>query len=168
MMKLKDITSKYASNMDDIEIVDGSKNLALTEEIIRNAARLAKYGNFRSDIYKALKIPRGTFDAWITRGKKELKEHAAGVRDKVSLKAKLLLELEAAEAQAKNGVFEQILESDDLDLKFKFITKRFGRQFNDMRYIDDDTGEVKEQQQSAIDSIASKLLNFLDDEEKDE
>ena len=156
---------KYAENMDDIDIVDGSKNLALTEEIIRNAARLARYGNFKQDIRASLKIPKGTWTSWMQRGRKELKEQSAGLRDKVSLKAKLVLELEAAETEAKNGVFKEILESEDLDLKFKFITKRFGRQFNDTStYIDDETGEEKESSVSALDSIAQKLLNFLDEE----
>jgi hypothetical protein len=158
---------KYAENMDEIEIVHGSKNLALTEDIIKNAARLARYGNFKQDIRASLKIPKGTWTSWMQRGKKELKEQSAGLRDKVSLKAKLVLELEAAETEAKNGIFKEIIESDDLDLKFKFITKRFARQFNDIStYIDDETGEEKETNTSALDLIASKLINFLDDKEE--
>ena len=139
-----------------------SINLSLTEETVAAACAIVEAGNFRYIAAQRLGIPRNTWSSWLTRGRKELREHADGKRDKLTVKATLVLELDKAEARCHQRLLQDVVESENVQAKMWFLERRYNKLYskNPNARIDDDTGE--EVEVSATDILAEKLAQLLD------
>jgi len=137
--------------------------LTLTREIIDQACELARKGNFRQTIYKRLGISRGTWDAWLTRGRADIRDREAGKIKELGLKACLVLELDKAESEVCTQIHEDIMTSDDPALKFKFLRVRYPKMYSGISttFVDDESGS--EEKTPGVDLLAQKLASFLGD-----
>lgn len=138
--------------------------LSLTRDLIDQACALARKGNFRQTIRAKLGVPKGTWDAWVQRGKQEIRDKESGIlKGDLSLKACFVLEMDEAESSVQTRIHEDILDSDDLELKFKFLKCRYPKQYahSPKSYVDDESGE--EVENSATDILLQRLAAFVKD-----
>lgn len=133
----------------------------LTQTIIDLACESARLGNFRRTIYLGLGIPRGTWESWIVRGRRDIEDFAEGKIKNLGMKGKFVLALERAEANAITSIHKNIMESEDPALQLKFLKLRHPKMYSGISnsYVDDETGE--EVETSAGDLLAQKLASFL-------
>lgn len=138
-------------------------DLTLTDEMVAEACAIVERGNFRYVAAQRLGVSHGTWASWLERGRKELREHTSGKRDTLTVKAKLVVELERAEAQCHERLLQDVLEADDPRLKMDFLKARYGKLYsrNPNARIDDETGEKVKIEIAEI--LADKLSQFMDD-----
>lgn len=143
-----------------------SPSSELTDELIRDACAIIRDGNFRTIAFARLGIPTYTWSSWVKRGNHELKDVAAGRKKEsdLTLKAKMCLELNAAEAECHEELLLDVLSNGSPELKMKFLQRRYGKLYsNNPNAIEDESGE--EVQRSAVDILAEKLANFVVEDE---
>jgi uncharacterized protein (DUF2384 family) len=108
-------------------------------------------------------IPIQTFNGWSVRGKKELRDHAAGRRKTLTIKADLVQARDAAEARCHEKILLDVVTSDSIQAKQWFLERRWNKLYsrNPNARIDDETGaEVKV---DALDLLAEKLRGLMED-----
>ncbi len=138
-------------------------DLSLTDELVKKACDIVEAGNFRYIAAQRLGIPRNTWASWLTRGRKELKEHTAGDRDRLTVKASLVVELDKAEARCHQRILQDVVDSDNVQAKMWFLERRYNKLYskNPNARIDDESGEEIELNAAQI--LAEKLAQFLDE-----
>ena len=137
-------------------------NLSLTEDIVAEACRIVEAGNYRRIAAKRLGIPLNTWNSWLQKGKKEMREYAAGKRTHVTVKATLVRELDKAEARCHQLLLQDVIGSDSVQAKQWFLERRYNKLYskNPNAHVDDETGE--EAKVDALEILAEKLRTLLD------
>lgn len=137
-------------------------NLSLTDDLVREACRIVEAGNFRYVAAQRLGVPASTWNSWLHRGKKELREFASGKRDHVTVKATLVRELDKAEARCHQRLLQDVVESDSVQAKQWFLERRYNKLYsrNPNARIDDETGE--ETKVDALEILADKLRTLME------
>lgn len=134
--------------------------LTLTQEIIDDLAAIVRKGNFRYVARGKLGIPRGTFESWISSGKREHREVQIGKRKNVTLKMRLVTALDIAENDVHAKIIEDVLESDNLKLKMDYLYRRYGKLYaKNPNAHDDETGETVKI--DPLELLADKLRTFI-------
>lgn len=138
-------------------------DLGLTDAIVEKACAIVAAGNFRYVAAQRLGVPKGTWQGWLTRGRKELAEYAEGKRErkKLTVKAKLVTELEKAEGECHSRLLQDVLDSNSIQAKQWFLERRYNKLYstNPNAHIDDETGETETFDAAAI--LAEKLRQFM-------
>jgi hypothetical protein len=139
-----------------------SLNLSLTDDILREACQIVEAGNFRYVAAQRLGVPASTWNSWLHRGKKELREYASGKRDHVTVKASFVRELDKAEARCHQRLLQDVITSDSIQAKQWFLERRYNKLYskNPNARIDDETGE--ETKVDALEILADKLRTLMD------
>ena len=137
-------------------------DLTLTDELVDKACAIVEAGNFRYIAAQRLGISRTTWISWLARGRRELKEAEEGKRDRLTVKASLVVKLDAAEARCHQRILQDVVDSDNVQAKMWFLERRYNKLYskNPNARIDDESGEEVELDASQI--LAEKLLQFLE------
>lgn len=139
------------------------EDLELTEAILFELAEIVAKGNFRHVAAGQLGITPNTLHGWVRRGKTYLEDYNKGKLSELTLQARLVVELEKAEADCHGKLVVDILASGSPELKLKFLRLRYNKLYNNNpNAVDDVTGE--DVQRSAADLLIEKLSTFLEDE----
>lgn len=135
--------------------------LSLTQDIIDQTAKIVSDGNFRTVARGKLGIPQSTWESWIDRGRKEIREYAGGNRTNLTLKAKLVQALDKAESDNHATIIENVMTTDNLKLKMDYLFRRYPRLYaHPTKAIDDETGETVEV--DPLQLLADKLGKFIE------
>lgn len=139
-------------------------DLTLTPEMVKKVCAIVARGNFRYVAFQEVGVQRSTWAAWVTKGRKELREFAEGKRDKLTIKATLVVELDRAEAKAHTRILKDVVESDDPRLKMDFLKARYNKLYsrNPNAHVDDEDGT--ETQVDALELLADKLRSLMGEE----
>jgi hypothetical protein len=143
-------------------------NLTLTEDILQEAVKIVRQGNFRYVAAARVGVPFNTWNGWIKRGRNELKDYANGIGDEeLTIKARLILELDRVEAECHAQILEDVANSDNVTAKMWFLQRRYNKLYskNPNAHLDDETGEMVHR--TASDILAEKLLQFLEQDGED-
>jgi len=142
-------------------VLNNDPRNTLTQTIIDEACEYAALGNFRRTIYQGLGIPRGTWESWLVRGRRDIEDFTSGKIKNLGMKGKFVIALERAESEAVTSIHKNIMESEDPALQLKFLKLRHPKMYSGISnsYVDDETGE--EVETSAGDLLAQKLASFL-------
>lgn len=137
------------------------ENLQLTESIVFELAEIVQEGNFRHVAAASIGIQPSTLYSWLRRGKNELKDFLEGKRKNQTLKARLVVELERAEAECHGKLVKDVVTSDDPKLKLQFLRLRYNKLYNNNpnASVDDESGE--ESVLSGAEVLAAKLAHFI-------
>jgi hypothetical protein len=142
-------------------------DLSLTEDLVKKACAIVEAGNFRTIAFQRLGISKNTWASWIQRGKKEIREFDAGKRDKLTVKATLVRELDAAEARCHQRLLQDVVDSEDPRVKTWFLERRYGKLYsrNPNAHVDDETGtEVKLDANQVLAEKLGQLLGALNED----
>lgn len=138
----------------------------LSEDLIDQFCALVAKGNFRFFACTKLRVSRYTFNEWIAKGNKHLKEIMEGKRDPndVSLFALLVQELERAEAEAHDNILSNVLESKDVKAQQWFLERRYPKLYRayPQRRLDDE--EMAEEDVDAVALLSDKLKQLMEKE----
>ena len=139
-----------------------SLNLSLTDDLVAKACAIVEAGNFRYVAAQRLGIPASTWNSWLHRGKKELREFAADKRDDLTVKATFVRELDKAEARCHQRLLQDVVESDSIQAKQWFLERRYNKLYskNPNVNFDDETGETTKV--DAFEVLAEKLRTLMD------
>ena len=142
------------------KVYKGGTRLTLTQELVDQLAEIVGKGNFRYVARGRCGIPEKTFENWLSRGRKELRELQAGRRKSVTLKADLVMALDKAENEIHSQIIEDVLASDNLKIKVEYLYRRYGKLYSkNPNAHDDDTGETVSV--DPLELLAEKLGQFL-------
>lgn len=144
-------------------MAENRDSLTLNEKVIDRLVEIVRRGNFRKTAADELGIPPGTFNSWLQRGKRELRDYAAGRLDELTLKARLIQELARAESRAHADILRDVVNSEDVRAKMWFLERRYNKQYskNPNAHIDDETGE--QSKVDALQLLAEALAQISED-----
>jgi hypothetical protein len=154
-IKKKAAPKKKATQMESL-------NLSLTDDLVREACKIVEAGNFRKVAAQRLGVPMSTWNSWLQRGKKELREFSSGKRTSVTVKASFVRELDKAEGRCHARLLQDVISSDSIQAKQWFLERRYNKLYskNPNAHIDDETGE--ESKVDALEILADKLRTLMD------
>ncbi len=141
----------------------------LTEELIEEAYSILRAGNYQKTVCALLKIPRSSYHDWYKRGKEAQESRASGANP--DPKDDLYVLFYERCYQAKQEVIAQltldIVQSDDMRVKYKLLRAWDPRRFTEHYETDDATGEVVERR-SGADIMAERIALLIEGNSSDE
>jgi len=139
-------------------------DLRLTEPMLFEIAEIVGRGNFRHVAAGLVGVTPNTLHTWVRRGKAHLADYHSGKKKDMTVQARLVVELERAEAEVHDKLIVDIVENGSPEMKMKYLKARYNKLYNNNpNAIDDATGE--ETRVSVADMLMDKLSNFLEVDE---
>lgn len=139
--------------------------VALTPDVIDEAARIVGRGNYRTVARQMIGIPHGTWSLWIKAGKEEIAAFSRGERETVGYRAVLVQALEKAEAEVHQTIIRDVITGDNMQAKLWYLERRYNKLYtkNPNAHVDDESGE--EVARDAAEILADRLRAFIEDPE---
>lgn len=142
-----------------------SSLLKLTQETIDGLAEIVGRGNFRYVARGKMGVCEGTFNSWLSRGRRDLLENDHG--DEMSLEAKLVMALDKAENEVHATIIHNVMSLDPaspaaVKLQLEYLYRRHGKLYSkNPNAHDDDTGETFKVS-DPLEELAEKLAPYIE------
>jgi len=141
-------------------------NEGITQALVAAFAELLRLGLRKTVVCARLKIPLETYRLWAREGSTALRLYASDRSDALGVHGEFVLAIDAAEADAHARCVEIVMGSEDPDLIFKFMIKRWPKHYlhNGRKVIDDDDGTEEEADAETESLIIDRLKAMFKDD----